>query len=66
VKIAVNPPRTLAENDNRDSFDCGRDSFNNWFRRHAWANHVNNVSRVTVLTAAESGWIVGYFTLSAA
>lgn len=66
VKIAVNPPRTLAENDNRDSFDCGRESLNNWFRRHAWANQVNNVSRVTVLTAAESARIVGYFTLSAA
>jgi GNAT superfamily N-acetyltransferase len=66
VKVAVNPPRALTEGDDRDSFDCGRDSLNAWFRRHAWANQVNNVSRVTVLTEANSGRIVGYFTLSAA
>jgi GNAT superfamily N-acetyltransferase len=66
VKAAVNPPRSLAETDDRDAFDCGRDSLNTWFRRHAWANQVNNVSRVTVLTDMSNGRIVGYFTLSAA
>ena len=66
MKAAVNPPRPLAETDDRTAFDCGRDSLNNWFRRHAWANQVNNVSRVTVLTEAGTGRIVGYFTLSAA
>ena len=37
-----------------------------WFRRHAWANHASGASRVTVLTDAETGRIVGYVTLSAA
>ena len=63
---AVTPPRPLAEDDDRSSFDCGRDSLNAWFRRHAWANHKDSSSRVTVLCDASSGAIVGYVTLSAA
>jgi GNAT superfamily N-acetyltransferase len=64
--VAVSPPRPLAESDNRDLFDCGRDSLNTWFRRHAWANQVSGASRVNVITDAVSGRIVGYVTLSAA
>ncbi len=63
---AVLPPRPLAESDDRDQFDCGRESLNTWFRRHAWVNHVNDVSRVSVLTDATTGGIVGYVALSAA
>ena len=58
--------RPLAESDNRELFDCGRDSLNTWFRRHAWANQVSGASRVTVITDVASGRIVGYVTLSAA
>lgn len=64
--MAVLPPRPLAENDDRSAFDCGREALNAWFRRHAWANHVNGASRVTVLVDADSGRIVAYVTLSAA
>lgn len=64
--MAVSPPRPLAENDDRMSFDCARDSLNGWFRRHAWINHAAGLSRVNVITDAESGRIVGYVTLSAA
>lgn len=64
--MAVSPPRPLEEADDRSQFDCGRDSLNNWFRRHAWANHANDVSRVSVLTDAETSRIVGYVSLSAA
>ena len=39
---------------------------NLWFQRHAWVNHSGGASRVTVLTEATSGRIVGYVTLSAA
>ncbi len=63
---AVLPPRPLAESDDRSSFDCGRESLNAWFARHAWQNHVNGASRVTVLTEAGQGRIIGYVTLSAA
>jgi GNAT superfamily N-acetyltransferase len=66
VKVAVDPPRPLAETDDREAFDCGRESLNSWFRRHAWANHVSNISRVIVLTATPAIRIVGYYTLSAA
>jgi GNAT superfamily N-acetyltransferase len=66
ILAAVTPPRPLAETDDRDGFDCGRDSLNDWFRRHAWLNQVNNVSRVSVITDTASGRIIGYVTLSAA
>jgi len=62
---AFTPPRPLVESDDRDLFDCRRESLNNWFRRHAWFNQVNNLSRVTVIADAASGRIVGYVTLSA-
>jgi GNAT superfamily N-acetyltransferase len=64
--VAATLPRPLAEDDDRELFDCGRDSLNNWFRRHAWFNQVNNISRVSVIADAASGRIVGYVTLSAA
>ncbi len=62
---AFTPPRPLVESDDRDLFDCRRESLNNWFRRHAWFNQVNDLSRVTVIADAASGRIVGYVTLSA-
>lgn len=63
---AVTPPRPLTEQDDRSAFDCGRDSLNLWFRRHAWTNHVNGLSRVNVMADAASKRIIGYVTLSAA
>jgi GNAT superfamily N-acetyltransferase len=61
----VTPPRPLSEDDERLHFDCGRDSLNAWFRRHAWHNHAAGLSRVSVICAG-NGLIVGYVTLSAA
>ena len=61
----ANPPRPLAENDDRNLFDCGRESVNGWFRRHAWINQVNGATRVSVIIDATSGRIIGYVTLSA-
>ncbi len=62
---AVAPPRPLVEADDRSLFDCGRDSLNIWFHRHAWNNQANGASRVNVLTDAASGKIIGYVSLSA-
>ncbi len=62
----VAPPRPLGETDDRTPFDCGRNSLNAWFRRHAWANHASGASRVNVLCDGASAAIVGYVTLSAA
>lgn len=59
-------PRPLQEADDRQAFDCGRDFLNAWFRRHAWANHSDGISRTNVIVAAGSGAIVGYVTLCAA
>jgi predicted N-acetyltransferase YhbS len=66
VVAEVTPPRPLAEDDDRNAFDCGRESMNGWFRRHAWANHTSGASRVNVICDTSSGRIVGYVTLSAA
>jgi GNAT superfamily N-acetyltransferase len=63
--VRILPPRPLVEGDDRTTFDCGRESLNNWFGRHAWNNHIGGASRVNVITD-EAGKIVGYVTLSAA
>lgn len=62
----VGPPRPLSQDDDRSQFNCGRDSLDAWFRRHAWHNHVSSISRTTVIYDADAGSIVGYVTLSAA
>jgi GNAT superfamily N-acetyltransferase len=62
----VTPPRPLAEDDERTHFDCGRDSLNAWFQRHAWHNHIAGISRTSVICDTSHGRIVGYVTLSAA
>jgi predicted N-acetyltransferase YhbS len=59
-------PRPLAETDDRASFDCGRESMNQWFRRRAWTNHAAGISRVNVVCEGARGPIIGYVTLSAA
>lgn len=62
----VTPPRPLAETDDRDRFDCGRESLNHWFRRHAFANHAAGISRTNVICDTTTAEIIGYITLSAA
>jgi GNAT superfamily N-acetyltransferase len=62
----VTPPRPLSERDERGQFDCGRDSLNAWFRRHAWHNHVSGIARISVICDRGTELIVGYVTLSAA
>ena len=62
----ITQPRPLSEEDERSQFDCGRDSLNAWFRRHAWHNHVSGISRISVICDTGTGSIVGYVTLSAA
>lgn len=37
---------------------------NTWFRRHAWRNHRDGISRVNVLCDTETDAIIGYVTLS--
>ena len=62
----VTPPRPLAEGDDRSQFDCGRESLNGWFQRHAWNNHAAGVSRTNVICDVATGRIVGFVALSAA
>ena len=62
----VTPPRQIAAGDDRSAFDCGRESLNAWFRRHALANHTAGMSRVSVICDGSAGTVVGYAALSAA
>jgi predicted N-acetyltransferase YhbS len=62
----LTPPRPLAEDDEREEFDCGRDSLNQWFRRHAWRNQQSGASRTNVVCDATGGAIVGYVALGSA
>lgn len=62
----LTPPRPLAASDDRSTFNCGRESLNQWFRRHAWHNQEANVSRTTIVCDSATGAIVGYVSLSAA
>jgi len=62
----LNPPRPLAADDDREGFDCGRESLNQWFGRHAWHNQESSVSRTSIICDAITGAIVGYVSLSAA
>jgi GNAT superfamily N-acetyltransferase len=62
----VTAPRPLLETDDRRRFDCGRESLNRWFQRHAWANHAAGISRSNVICDTVTGEIVGFVTLSSA
>lgn len=59
-------PRPLAEEDDREAFDCGRESINQWFHRHAWRNQQSGVTRTNIVCDPTTGAIVGCVTLSAA
>jgi predicted N-acetyltransferase YhbS len=61
----LSAPRPLGADDDRQSFDCGRDSLNSWFRRHAWHNQQMDVSRISVICDPQTGAIAGYVSLSA-
>jgi predicted N-acetyltransferase YhbS len=62
----LTPPRPLAAADDRESFDCGRESINAWFRRHAWRNQQSGVSRTNIMCDINTGAVVGCVSLSAA
>jgi predicted N-acetyltransferase YhbS len=62
----LTPPRPLAAGDDRDAFDCGRDSLNQWFRRHAWRNQQGGMSRTSVVCDVATSGVAGYVALSAA
>ncbi len=62
----LTPPRPLTAEDDRQGFDCGRESLNSWFRRNALRNQQTDASRVSVVCDAQTGAIAGYVSLSAA
>src|SRR5262245_45473352 len=61
----LSTPRPLDPGDNREIFDCGRESLNQWLRRHAWRNQQAGTSRTNVILDRQSETIAGYVTLCA-
>lgn len=61
----LTPPRPLVADDDRDAFDCGRESLNHWLRRHAWRNQQDGASRTSIICDTASGSIAAYVALSA-
>lgn len=61
----LTPPRPLAAEDDRTAFDCGRESLNQWFERHAWRNQEAGVTRTSVVCDPDTGAIAGYVSLAA-
>ena len=61
----LTPPRSLTAEDDRASFDGGRESLNQWFERHAWRNQEAGVTRTSVVCDPGTGDIVGYVSLAA-
>jgi len=62
----LTPPRPLTANDDCARFDCGRESINAWFRRHAWRNQQSGASRTNIVCDVTSGAVAGCVSLSAA
>ena len=62
----LTPPRPLTAEDDRDSFDCGRESINSWFRRHAWHNQQSGASRTNIVCDTTTGAIAGCVAICAA
>ena len=60
----IGRPRPLKKGDSRDSFDCGQDTLNAWFKSNAWRNQQAGVSRTSVLVHSETDKIVGYVSLT--
>jgi predicted N-acetyltransferase YhbS len=65
IQTDITPPRPLAATDDRNGFNCGRDSMNEWFRRYAWRNQESDASRTSVICDAAAGKVAGYVSLSA-
>jgi predicted N-acetyltransferase YhbS len=58
------PPRPLTAADDWEAFDCGRESLNQWFRRHAWRNQEAGTSRTSVICDTETQSVVGHVSLA--
>ncbi|KAF3458260.1 GNAT family N-acetyltransferase [Ralstonia nicotianae] len=58
--------RPLTSNDDRNTFDCGNSSLNDWLRRTAKQHQEKDLSRTYVaIWAGDSKRIAGYYALSA-
>jgi ribosomal protein S18 acetylase RimI-like enzyme len=58
-------PRPIGPTDNTKGFDSGEESLNQYLAARALANHVADLARCYVCVDADTGRILGFYTLSA-
>lgn len=58
--------RPLTADDDRYSFDCGREALNRWFWHHAWEDQEADMSRTSVVCDPATGNLIGYVSLTMA
>lgn len=63
VSQPFSAPTLLTETHDIDRFDCGTPALNDWLRRRALINQLNNASRTFVACAADAG-VVAYYSLA--
>lgn len=59
----LSPPSSIRPEHDLADFDCGEPSLNDWLRKRALRNQATGASRCFVV--AETGKVIGYYTLSA-
>jgi hypothetical protein len=62
----LTPPRPLTADDDRETFDCGRESLNPGFRRNAWRNQQSGASRTSIVCAPATGAVLAQMAVAAA
>ena len=59
------PPALITGEHQVASFDCGKESLNQYLRRFALTNTAAGTARTYVTTASEGAMVIGYYSLAA-
>ena len=62
--LSLLAPVLLSKEHNKQEFDCGYESLNNFLQKYALQNDKNNSSRTYVSICGKSGIVAGYYTLT--
>jgi hypothetical protein len=54
----------LGKQHDRETFFCGQDDLDDWFRRRASQDEKRNVARVFVAAAAAELGVIGFYSLA--
>jgi GNAT superfamily N-acetyltransferase len=62
--VSLSAPALLAEHHERDEFNSGEASLDDWLKKRARANQLSGASRVFVTCESETNRVAGYYSLS--